>query len=451
MSARIVDAVTAVLVCDGEIYLTRRQTHLSAFPGFHAFAGGKVDKGESEATPAHPLLATHSPRLVNALFREIREELGFELEPLFEDGRAHTFTEIGVALTPPFAPVRFNTHFFRIDLAQRPAIALEISEIESGEWVAPGELLARYERGELLAAPPTLAVIRTLAADASATSIGAFRDWSDDDIPMFEVVRGVRHFFVYSNTLPPADRTNSFLLGDDDAHRILVDPSPRSREELERLCAQVAPIGIHEVFLTHHHPDHREYADEVARRFLVPVAMSRDTEQRIRAKQPRFFDGLAVRHYADGDAVTRWQGQALRSYEVPGHDEGQLALMPDNRAFCIVGDLIQGIGTVVIAAPEGNMAKYFATLERVIALAPRVIYPSHGTALGGTHYLEQTLKHRRAREAQIRQLTEAGRTIDEMLAEIYVGIDPRLLGLARLNIESHLAKLREEGLVDLGA
>jgi len=56
-------------------------------------------------------------------------------------------------------------------------------------------------------------------------------------------------------------------------------------------------------------------------------------------------------------------------------DEGQLALMPDNRAWCIVSDLIQGVGTVVIAAPEGNMKKYFESLERVIALDPAASPP----------------------------------------------------------------------------
>jgi len=49
-------------------------------------------------------------------------------------------------------------------------------------------------------------------------------------------------------------------------------------------------------------------------------------------------------------------------------DEGQLALMPENRAWCIVSDLYQGVGTVVIAAPEGNMRKYFASLRKVIDL-----------------------------------------------------------------------------------
>jgi len=91
------------------------------------------------------------------------------------------------------------------------------------------------------------------------------------------------------------------------------------------------------------------------------------------------------------------------------------------------------------------MAKYFASLEKIIALAPKVIWPSHGGALGGTFYLEQTLKHRRQREAQVKALFEAGKSLDEILNEVYVGLDPRLVPLARMNIDSHLAKLRAEG------
>src|SRR3546814_1404654 len=117
-----------------------------------------------------------------------------------------------------------------------------------------------------------------------------------------------------------------------------------------------------------------------------------------------YFQGLAVHHYREGDVICRWLGRPVKVYEVPGHDEGQLALMPDDLAWCIVGDLIQGIGTVVIAKPEGDMRKYFATLERLIALNPRVIIPSHGMALGTVYRLEETLKHRRQREQQVLSL-----------------------------------------------
>ncbi|WP_293393213.1 MBL fold metallo-hydrolase [Nevskia sp.] len=443
---KIVEAVTAVLICEGEIYLTHRQPHLTAFPGFMAFPGGKVDKGEAEHLHAHPLLAEQTPRHVHALARELREELDYDLDAALAADEVLAIDKLGTALSPPFLQVRFDTGFFAIRLRSKPEFTIELGELAGGAWKSTADWLADFERGDLLLAPPTLDVLRHLAERPDATTIDRLRDYNEvDGIPEIEPLRGVLQMPVRSNTLPPADRTNCFQIGDQGSPILLIDPSPANRAEFDKLCRHVAGRGISEVFLTHHHPDHCQYANDLARHLGVPIAMSADTFERISRRVPTFFDGLTVKTYADGDVATSWLGHPLRVVAVPGHDEGQLALMPDNRAFCIVGDLIQGVGTVVISPPEGDMAKYFATLEKVIALGPKVIWPSHGTALGGTYYLELTLKHRRAREAQVKTLFEAGRSIDQMLAEMYVGTDPRLMPLARINIEGHLAKLRSEG------
>jgi glyoxylase-like metal-dependent hydrolase (beta-lactamase superfamily II)/8-oxo-dGTP pyrophosphatase MutT (NUDIX family) len=443
--APIFDAVTAVLIHDGELYLARRQRKLAAFPGYMAFPGGKVDRGENEETLAEAVFGGHEARLMRALSRELQEELGFEL--IANVGQIEAVRLMGIALTPASAPVRFNTHFFRVDLRTRPEFNLCEPEFESGAWGSPVHWMSLYQRGELLLAPPTLAVLSVLARDPASVDAG-FLDFNQVGVLQpLQAVHGVKQFFVRSNTLPPAIHTNCFLIGDEGSRRILVDPSPNSAEELERLYQAASAIGFDEVFLTHHHPDHRQYADDIARRAGASLAMSADTLQRIRAVQPDYGTGLSLRCYAEGETVTRWLGHEVRALAVPGHDEGQLALLPDNGAWCIVGDLIQGVGTVVISPPEGDMRKYFASLERVIALQPQVIYPSHGLALGGVHYLEQALQHRRMREEQIRSLHSAGRSMDEMLAEVYCGVDPRLLPFARINIESHLAKLRQDGLI----
>ena len=41
----------------------------------------------------------------------------------------------------------------------------------------------------------------------------------------------------------------------------------------------------------------------------------------------------------------------------------------------IVSDLIQTVGTVVIGAPEGDMKKYFESLEKVILMNLRLSFP----------------------------------------------------------------------------
>lgn len=267
-----------------------------------------------------------------------------------------------------------------------------------------------------------------------------------DELPLLEPLTGVRQFLVRSHTVPPAAHTNCYLLGDAQSHRILVDPSPADDTEFERIRVAAQTHGVHEIFITHHHPDHRERADALARWLQVPLGMSTDTRQRIaRTAGECFFADLDVNLYQEGDVVCRWQGKPVRVLEVPGHDEGQLALMPECASWCLVGDLIQSVGTVVIAGAEGSMRKYFDSLRRVIALSPGWLLPSHGPALEGPQRLEETLQHRLQREAQVLALSRAGQDENAMLVTMYPGLAPYLQPLARMNIVAHLEKLREEG------
>jgi glyoxylase-like metal-dependent hydrolase (beta-lactamase superfamily II)/8-oxo-dGTP pyrophosphatase MutT (NUDIX family) len=448
----IVDAVTAILCHRGEIYMVRRHRQLAAFPGYQAFPGGKVDLPDADHQYQFGTHFDQEPRLFRALMRELEEELGvawrFEAHGIARDHCIEQCRLMGVALTPPHAVMRFNTRFFRLDLSERPQFSLEARELESGAWATPQRWIERYQNGELLLAPPTRMALETLAQDFAAAAIPFdFESDSGDRVPVLEMQRGVKLLLVRSNTVPPAQHTNCFLIGDADSRRVLIDPSPASREELAKLQRTAGELGFDEIFITHHHPDHQQFANELARSHGVPIGMSADTQARICARSPYFLDGLDVKTHAEGDFITRWNGHEVRVLAVPGHDEGQLALMPENRAWCIVSDLIQGIGTVVIAAPEGDMRKYFASLERVIAANPAVIYPSHGMPLGGVFYLEQTLQHRRLREAQVSKFSAEGRSVDEMLTAIYVNLDAHLVPLARKNIESHLSKLQQDAAV----
>jgi len=448
--SRIVDAVTAVLVHRGHVMVLKRQGFLRAFPGYSAFPGGKVDAEDAEGIDLPEAWQAFDARLLRALIRELQEEIALDLIDEQAQGRVIALRELGVALTPAPAPVRFNTHFFLIELAERPSVTADAHEVAEYDWAPPRDWLEQYQNGGIISAPPTVAVLRALGSDLDVTEVPGlhFEQRRTYALPLIESVAGVRQILVRSNTIPPAQHTNCFLLGDLQSHRVLVDPSPADDAEMDKLIAVANEFGIHEIFLTHHHPDHRERANLIARTLAVPMGMSEDTQTRIREKAGlAYFDEISVNIYREGDVLCRWLGQAVHVYEVPGHDEGQLALMPEGRAWCIVSDLIQGLGTVVIAKPEGNMRKYLASLQKIIDLDPMAIYPSHGIGLGGTFRLRDTLHHRELREKQILALVHEHRDEAGMLAAIYPDLDPRLLPLARMNIESHLDKLREDGVI----
>ena len=214
--------------------------------------------------------------------------------------------------------------------------------------------------------------------------------------------------------------------------------------ELEKFLNTLKDFSFDNIFLTHHHPDHHEFSTSIAKVRSVPMSMGKKTHQMILDRfGADYFDGIEINFFKEGDILTQSLGRDIRVYEVPGHDEGQLALAPDSMEWFLVGDLIQTFGTVVIATPEGDMAQYFKTMQRVIDLKPKIVIPSHGIAVGGTFKLEETLKHRKMREVQIIKLLREGKTAEEMLPIIYEGLDVKLHPYALMTIESHLVKIQK--------
>jgi len=445
---KIIDSVAAVFCHENHVFMVRRQPYLNAFPGYDSFPGGKIDREDSKSQHPARFLTDWEGQEMHALVREMQEELAYDLPAEIASGQITSVKFLATAVAPTIVPIRFRLHFFRVDLKTRPVFTPDSGEIADTFWETPQQLLARFHKGDSLMVPPLRWVLEELDRNPQGCDFGDLSPQFDEEnyVPRLEQISGVQIMPVPCNTIPPADRTNAFLLGDSDSPQILVDPSPKSPQVLEKLLRTLRHDDISAVFLTHHHLDHHEHAPELARRLNVPVWMSADTRTRITQKHgDDYFAGLQVEIKQEGDNLTNWKGEAVRVYPIPGHDAGQLALAPESLRWFIVGDLIQSLGTVVISTPEGDMATYFQTLEKIIELGPSVIVPSHGTPMRSTFRLQATLQHRREREKAVLELHADGKTEAEMLDIIYQEVQQELLPFAMENIKSHLVKLRQEG------
>ncbi|MBF0279128.1 MAG: MBL fold metallo-hydrolase [SAR324 cluster bacterium] len=447
---KIRDSVVALFTYQDAIFIIERQPYLKAFPGYHSFPGGKVDSNESEQNYDCKFLRDHDPRLVRALCREIREEVNFDLEDAIEANQVRNISDFGFAITPEFNPLRFHARFFKIELRSRIDFEVDPNEAAWAGWLTAKEYMQKYQQGKILSPFPGLCAMRALAENPNVQNIGSMHLQYDQEteVPLMEPVFQLVQMPVKSNTLPPAERTNAFIVGDSQNGCYLIDPSPSSRLELEKLSQVLSRFKVTGIFLTHHHRDHHQYATDLARTLQVPMKMSEDSYQRIRLKfGDSYFENITVQFSREGEVLTQWIGKDVLVFEIPGHDEGQLGLAPASMEWFIVGDLIQGIGTVVISEPEGDMKKYFASLEKVIELNPNIIIPSHGIPMKSTLRLKETLEHRLMREKQILQHHKNGKSNEEILSAIYQSIDPRLLPAAMKNIESHLTKLKLDQLI----
>ncbi|MBF0351100.1 MAG: MBL fold metallo-hydrolase [SAR324 cluster bacterium] len=446
VSSLVRPSVSAIIIAGDQLFMIRRQNYLRAFPGYHAFPGGVIDPEDSENAEIPDCPQNIPMDHFHALCRELKEELGFDLLNALQKGLIHEISPFGNALTPASNPVRYQTCFYKLVLSEKMRFLPDAGEIAWSGWATPRDFLKEYESGKILAVPPTLVAVERLAEDITVSGTGRLNPAvSPDEIFAIPFLSGIWQLMVASETLPPASTTNAFILGDSPGRRFLIDPSPNSELEYQRLCRSLAKHEIDGIFLTHHHPDHHQQSTRLARDLDKTMLLSHDTFQRIKEKWGRrYFRGVSVELVQEGCQLTWWKGQPVRVFEIPGHDEGQLGLAPDSMEWFLVGDLIQGLGTVVIASPEGNMKKYFESMERVISLNPAVIMPSHGIPSRGTTLLENTLKHRRMREKQILELLQSGKNRIQILKTLYQDIPRLLYPLAWKNINAHLDKLQEE-------
>lgn len=445
--SKIIDAVSIVITCGEEIFAIQRQNYLKAFPGYWAFPGGKVEIGDEAHSVDYNWATPLEARLFGAAVREGIEELGIDLREELKAGRIERMDHLGLAVTPDFNPYRFATYFIRIHFKEKVSFKIDENEAQVARWMKCDALLKNYEEGHVLAVPPVIKVIETLGRDPNTRTISDLNFTYDGNryVPYIESLKSVRQIMPLSHTLPPATRTNAFLIGDGDSPKILVDPSPQDEEEYRKFKNTVDLFGVDKILITHHHPDHHEMSVRMAKERGVPLLLSADTHKRLSKKDPSYFSDVSVSFLKEGDTVTKWLGREVRVFEVPGHDEGQLALAPEDMSWFLAGDLFQGIGTVVIGGEEGDMKKYFETLQKVITLNPKVVFPSHGIGLGGVSIIERTLEHRKVREQQVLEFYRQGLSEEMMLEKIYEGVDKKLWPYAIQNIRKHLEKLKNEG------
>lgn len=249
------------------------------------------------------------------------------------------------------------------------------------------------------------------------------------------VAPGIRVLALRTPTLPPAAHTNVYLVGPDVGPVAVVDPGSPYPEQQAVLDAVLAEIPLGMVILSHHHGDHTGGAMALATRWNVPIAAHAGTARRLAGivEVTQLVD--------DGDRV-----HGMTAIFTPGHAEGHLCFAHGDAI--IAGDMVAGLGTILIDPDEGDMALYFASLERLLARRETLLLPAHGPPITDGHgKLREYLAHRRMREARVvAALSDAtdGATVDELVPEVYGDTPAALWPLAARSLLAHLVKLERE-------
>jgi glyoxylase-like metal-dependent hydrolase (beta-lactamase superfamily II) len=161
------------------------------------------------------------------------------------------------------------------------------------------------------------------------------------------------------------------------------------------------------------------------------------------------FDGDYAPHRVldDGESISV-DGEPVTAVATPGHTSNHLCFAYRGALFS--GDHVMGWSTTVVVPPDGDMAAYMASLEKLRARDDRILYPAHGPAVEKPQqYLRHLVGHRMQRERQILGLVrEQARDIPAIVASAYPGLDPRLTAAAGGSVFAHLLDLERRGLVE---
>jgi len=226
--------------------------------------------------------------------------------------------------------------------------------------------------------------------------------------------------------------TQTYIIGRERC--AIIDPGPDSAEHLDAVAQAVSGGVSIFILITHAHPDHDAGAAGLAERLGAPILS-------------------AERGVRDGDVIPTDDGD-LVALHTPGHTPDHMSFWWPLESAIFCGDLMMGgLDTALVAPPEGDLADYLESLERLRGLGAQVIYPAHGAPITDPlDALDRYLKHRQDRESQVLAgLGDHSVSAEQLTDQVYgSGLEPGLRPYARAAIDAYLAHLEKMGRVRRG-
>ncbi|WP_022681895.1 MBL fold metallo-hydrolase [Sphingobium bisphenolivorans] len=243
--------------------------------------------------------------------------------------------------------------------------------------------------------------------------------------------------------------TQTYLVGRDDV--AVIDPGPDGPEHLAALLAAIGSRPVKAIVCTHTHRDHSPAARPLSERTGAPIIgcapLTLDDDG---PRADAAFDASyrPDRVLADGEQIGG-DGWTIEAVATPGHTSNHLCFALGEEAALFTGDHVMGWSTSVVSPPDGDMAAYMNSMQRLLDREDAIYYPAHGDPVEHPRRLVRGMMgHRKQREGQILRFLERNgeSSIPEMVADMYRGVDPRLHSAAGRSVLAHLIDLDGRGL-----
>jgi glyoxylase-like metal-dependent hydrolase (beta-lactamase superfamily II) len=244
--------------------------------------------------------------------------------------------------------------------------------------------------------------------------------------------------------------TQTYLVGTRDV--AVIDPGPDLPGQVDAIMNAIGGGRLKAIVCTHTHRDHSPAAAELKARTGAPIigcAPVAVDDSGPRADAP--FDRSYVPDEAMRDGTTiSGDGWTLEALHTPGHTSNHICYALAEAQALFTGDHVMGWSTTVVSPPDGDMARYMESLDRLMTREQDAVYYSaHGDPINRPQrFVRGLIGHRKQREGQILRLLEKRvGVIPEMVSAMYAGVDKGLHGAAGLSVLAHLIDLETRGIV----
>ncbi len=268
-----------------------------------------------------------------------------------------------------------------------------------------------------------------------------------------DMVPGVRRIVANNGGPLTFHGTNTYLVGTNAL--AVIDPGPDDAAHRDAIERAAAGKPITHIFITHRHRDHVDGTLALkmvtgaktcafdGRRSLRGMAVNTPT-----GRSFIDLDFVPDQDIKNGDVIEGedWQ---LKAVHTPGHAPDHLCFALEAENILFSGDHVMSWNTSVIAPPEGSMAEYVTSLEKLLERTDALFLPGHGGRLENPRRVVRAyLLHRKLREQAILDAIRNGNsTIKSLASEIYSGVPQSVAGAAALSVLAHVELLHARGLV----
>jgi glyoxylase-like metal-dependent hydrolase (beta-lactamase superfamily II) len=245
--------------------------------------------------------------------------------------------------------------------------------------------------------------------------------------------------------------TGVYIVGKGEV--AVIDPGPYDEVHFDALKEALKGETVKYVLVTHGHSDHSPLARPLAEWAGCKV-YAKDCGKPTAKGELGSEDDVGFSPdelVKDGDLFSG-PGWTLEVIETPGHTCSHICFDLKEENACLSGDHIMGWSTTIVAPPDGDMADYFKSLDKIEDRNFETLWPTHGSPIETKAFVKEFIQayrqHRQQREDGVIAQMQAGNTdIKEMVKVMYIGLEERLFPAACLSLLGHMGKLIAEGSV----